>query len=123
MHYRTLGRTGLKVSQLGFGAMRLPMMPDGESVDTEKSVGLIHRAFEAGVNYIDSAVFYCKADSQRAARAIPTEVATCTRSTWRDQPTPFLFLSREPMSSTLVSRRTAIGLLMSRKSTDLARSS
>ncbi len=66
MHYRTLGRTGLKVSRLGFGAMRLPMMPDGESVDTEKSVGLIHRAFEAGVNYIDSAVFYCKADSQRA---------------------------------------------------------
>ncbi len=25
MIYRTLGRTGLKVSQLGFGAMRLPM--------------------------------------------------------------------------------------------------
>ena len=66
MIYRTLGRTGLKVSQLGFGAMRLPMIEDGSAVDTDKTVAMMHRAFEAGVNYVDSAVFYCKTDSQRA---------------------------------------------------------
>jgi predicted aldo/keto reductase-like oxidoreductase len=68
MEYRILGRTGLKVSQLGFGAMRLPMTGEGDDarVDRSLSTPMIHRAFEGGVNYIDSAVFYCKEDSQRA---------------------------------------------------------
>lgn len=68
MQYRTLGRTGLKVSQLGFGAMRLPMAGDGPAahVDRALSTPMIHRAFEMGVNYIDSAVGYCNQDSQRA---------------------------------------------------------
>jgi predicted aldo/keto reductase-like oxidoreductase len=66
--YRQLGRTGLKVSQLGFGAMRLPMKKvSGEQVvDRELAIPMIHRAFEAGVNYIDTAVGYCNQDSQRA---------------------------------------------------------
>lgn len=68
MLYRTLGRTGLNVSQLGFGAMRLPMTGEGAAarVNRELAIPMIHRAFEAGVNYIDSAVFYCNEDSQRA---------------------------------------------------------
>ena len=65
---RVLGRTGLKVSQLGFGAMRLPMKGEGASsrVDRDLAIPMIHRAFEAGVNYIDTAVGYCNGDSQRA---------------------------------------------------------
>jgi len=68
MIYRVLGRTGLKVSQLGFGAMRLPMVGEGEAatVDREKSTAMIHKAFESGINYIDTAIFYCNNDSQRA---------------------------------------------------------
>ncbi len=68
MIYRELGRTGLKVSQLGFGAMRLPMVGEGEDarVDRELAIPMIHRAFEGGVNYIDTAVGYCNQDSQRA---------------------------------------------------------
>ncbi|HHX41060.1 MAG TPA: aldo/keto reductase [Armatimonadetes bacterium] len=68
MIYRKLGRTGLRVSQLGFGCMRLPMkggMTEG-SVDRELAVPMLHRAFEAGVNYVDTAVGYCNGDSQRA---------------------------------------------------------
>ena len=67
MIYRELGRTGYRVSQLGFGAMRLPMVGEGESarVDREKAVPMLHRAFEAGVNYVDTAVGYCNQDSQR----------------------------------------------------------
>ncbi|MHB1155287.1 MAG: aldo/keto reductase [Phycisphaerales bacterium] len=68
MQYRMLGRTGLKVSQLGFGAMRLPMVGEGDGarVNRELAVPMIHRAFELGVNYIDTAVMYCNNDSQRA---------------------------------------------------------
>ncbi len=63
VQYTILGRTGLKVSRLGFGAMRLPMQ--GETVDRELAIPMIQRAFEAGVTYIDTAVFYCEQDSQR----------------------------------------------------------
>jgi len=71
MIYRQLGRTGLRVSQLGFGAMRLPMKEvDGvQVVDRELAIPMIHCAFEAGVNYIDTAVGYCDQDSQRAVGA------------------------------------------------------
>jgi len=69
--YRELGRTGLRVSQLGFGAMRLPMLGEGEEarVNDELAVPMIHRAFEGGVNYIDTAVGYGNRDSQRAVGA------------------------------------------------------
>jgi predicted aldo/keto reductase-like oxidoreductase len=48
--------------------MRLPMKQvDGENrVDREKAIPMIHKAFEGGLNYIDSAVGYCNQDSQRA---------------------------------------------------------
>jgi aryl-alcohol dehydrogenase-like predicted oxidoreductase len=40
--------------------MRLPMIGSGESarVDDDKAVELMHHAFKAGINFIDSAVFY-----------------------------------------------------------------
>lgn len=68
MIYRELGKTGLKVSQLGFGAMRLPMVGEGKDarVDRDLSTPMIHAAFEGGVNYIDTAVGYCNSDSQAA---------------------------------------------------------
>jgi len=62
MECRTLGRTGLRVSRLGFGAMRLPMA-EGRVV-RELAIPMIHQAFEGGVNYIDTAVGYCNQDSQ-----------------------------------------------------------
>ena len=68
MIYRELGRTGYKVSRLGFGAMRLPMVGEGDarSVNRELAIPMLHRAFELGVNYVDTAVGYCNQDSQRA---------------------------------------------------------
>ena len=71
MIYRQLGSTGYRVSQLGFGAMRLPMteVNDKKVVDRELALPMIHRAFEAGMNYIDTAVGYCEQDSQRAVGA------------------------------------------------------
>ena len=67
MIHRELGRTGYRVSQLGFGAMRLPLVGEGEDarIDREKAIPMIHRAFEGGLNYIDTAVNYCNRDSQR----------------------------------------------------------
>ncbi len=66
MQYRPFGRTGFNISALGFGAMRLPSAQvDGKQVfDTEASIRMMHRAFENGVNYIDTAPYYCDGESE-----------------------------------------------------------
>lgn len=64
MQYREYGNTGVKISALGFGAMRLPKLPDGKKLDEEKGIELIHHAFKAGVNYIDTAPSYCEGESE-----------------------------------------------------------
>jgi predicted aldo/keto reductase-like oxidoreductase len=69
MVYREFGKTGIKMSALGFGAMRLPMKDTaggGRLVDYDKAVPMLHRAFELGVNYIDTAPYYCEKDSETA---------------------------------------------------------
>ncbi|MDP4088687.1 MAG: aldo/keto reductase [Bacillota bacterium] len=68
MIYKEFGKTGIKVSALGFGAMRLPMIKkDGKDyVDEDKAVQIIHKAFELGVNYIDTAPYYCEHLSEAA---------------------------------------------------------
>ena len=60
MIYKTFGKTGVKVSALGFGAMRLPMKEvDGKKVvDDDLAVPLMQKAFEMGVNYVDTAPLY-----------------------------------------------------------------
>ncbi len=66
MIYREFGKTGVKVSILGFGAMRLPIVEkNGEKhVDEEKSIEMIHKAFSYGVNYIDTAYPYVLGESE-----------------------------------------------------------
>ena len=64
MQYRSFGHTGEKISALGFGAMRLPMTPGGEHVDEEKAIPVIQRAYELGVNYFDTALYYCENESE-----------------------------------------------------------
>jgi uncharacterized protein len=65
MQYRPYGKTGIRVSILGFGAMRLPALADG-TVDLEKSVPLLRYALDHGVNYIDSAHVYINGTSEVA---------------------------------------------------------
>ncbi|MDR0710297.1 MAG: aldo/keto reductase [Spirochaetaceae bacterium] len=61
MQYVDFGKTGVKVSRLGMGCMRLPSHDEeGKTVfDEEKSIALIHRAMDLGVNYFDTAPYYC----------------------------------------------------------------
>lgn len=66
MQYRVFGNTGIKLSVLGFGAMRLPEVEcDGEiRIDQEEAVQVIRRAFELGINYIDTAYMYHGCESE-----------------------------------------------------------
>ena len=59
MLYRTLGKTGKKVSILGFGCMRLPTVDEKpENINTPLATEMIHHAIDEGVNYIDTAFPY-----------------------------------------------------------------
>lgn len=52
MRYRLFGQTGIELSVLGFGALRLPFADEAESVR------VIQHAFKSGINYIDTAPYY-----------------------------------------------------------------
>ena len=65
MLYRTFGKTGYKLSQLGFGAMRLPKQ-DRTTLDMDKAVEVLRHALDLGVNYIDSAAIYGRGQSEEA---------------------------------------------------------
>ncbi len=66
MQYRTFGNTGIKLSALGFGAMRLPEVElnGKKQIDEEKALQIIQRAFGLGVNYIDTAYIYHGGNSE-----------------------------------------------------------
>jgi len=66
MQYRELGITGIKISALGFGAMRLPTkkVNDKDVFDHEAGVELIHRYLDLGGNYVDTAPYYCEKESE-----------------------------------------------------------
>ena len=66
MLYRDFGNTGIKVSTLGFGAMRLPEVEiKGKlQIEEEEAVDIIQRAFELGVNYVDTAYIYGEGKSE-----------------------------------------------------------
>ena len=68
MQYRDFGNSGVKVSTLGFGAMRLPQerIKGKYQVKEEESIEMIQRAFELGVNYVDTAYPYCHDQSELA---------------------------------------------------------
>ena len=68
MNYRNFGKTGEKISALGFGCMRFPEYREDEKnfVDQEKVDEMLAYAYEQGVNYFDTAPFYCNHNSEAA---------------------------------------------------------
>jgi aryl-alcohol dehydrogenase-like predicted oxidoreductase len=60
--YRELGSTGVKVSPLCLGAM---MFGAWGNTDHEDSIRIIHRALDAGINFIDTADVYSRGESEQ----------------------------------------------------------
>jgi predicted aldo/keto reductase-like oxidoreductase len=81
MKYKILGKTGLKVSQFGFGAIQICRIPEKDAVD------LIRASVEAGINLIDTAHMYPNSEEilGKALRGIRDKVIICTKSLRTDR--------------------------------------
>ena len=70
MIYKEYGATGKRVSAIGFGGMRLP-----NPRRHEEGIALLHAARRAGINYFDTAPYYCEDHSEaifgEALRTMP----------------------------------------------------
>src|SRR5918998_4035066 len=61
MQLRLLGRTGVSVSKLCLGAMTFGAWGN---TDHDESIRIIHRALDAGINFIDTADVYSRGESE-----------------------------------------------------------
>ena len=62
MRYRTLGRTGIKVTPFALGAMMFGRPPGNP--DHDDSIRIIHKALDAGINFVDTADRYSGGESE-----------------------------------------------------------
>ncbi|PTY36833.1 aldo/keto reductase [Saccharospirillum sp. MSK14-1] len=62
MNYRNLGKTGIKVSPYALGTMMLGAVGNP---DHDDGIRIIHKALDAGINFIDTADFYSQGESEQ----------------------------------------------------------
>lgn len=61
MEYRRLGGTGLKVSEISLGSW----LTYGGYVDSEQAINTIHRAYDLGINFFDTANVYMQGEAEK----------------------------------------------------------
>ncbi len=59
---RTLGRTGIEVSMLGFGAMELRGRPNGPALADDDAAALLNTVLDEGINFIDTSIDYGRSE-------------------------------------------------------------
>lgn len=59
---RTLGRTGLSITTLGYGAMELRDVPAGPAVSDATAEKVLHAVLDAGINFIDTSIDYGRSE-------------------------------------------------------------
>jgi voltage-dependent potassium channel beta subunit len=89
MHYRRLGRSGLKISEISLGAW----VTFGSQVDENASIELIQAAYDAGVNFFDNADIYANGQAEivmgKALKSMPREALVISSKVfWPTMPGP-----------------------------------
>jgi predicted aldo/keto reductase-like oxidoreductase len=80
VQYRRLGKTGLDVSVIGYGAIKLP------KIDEEAASRCLNRALDLGVNFVDTARGYKDSEAKigKALKSRRSEYHLATKTTARD---------------------------------------
>jgi aryl-alcohol dehydrogenase-like predicted oxidoreductase len=72
VRYRRLGRTGIEVSEIGYGAWGIGGSQWG-GADDDESIQALHRAIDLGLNFIDTALAYGQGRSERLVGQVVRE--------------------------------------------------
>jgi aryl-alcohol dehydrogenase-like predicted oxidoreductase len=101
MEKRTLGRTGLEVTRLGFGAMEIrgPRVWGGREVTDEQSEKILNAVLDAGINFIDTANDYGRSEeligrfisTRRKEYYLATKCGCCLTPSGDHDETPHLW--------------------------------
>jgi aryl-alcohol dehydrogenase-like predicted oxidoreductase len=65
MKYRTLGKSGIKVSEIGFGAWTIGLDWWGKKIDDNEAIRMLKRAYDLGINFYETADMYGKGKSEK----------------------------------------------------------
>ncbi|HET6458803.1 MAG TPA: aldo/keto reductase [Nitrosopumilaceae archaeon] len=65
MKYRTLGKSGIKVSEIGFGAWTLGLDWWGKKIEDDEAKRLLKKAYDVGINYFESGDIYGRGKSEK----------------------------------------------------------
>ena len=65
MKYRTLGKSGIKVSEIGFGAWTIGLDWWGKKIDDDEAIRMLKKAYDVGINFFETADMYGKGKSER----------------------------------------------------------
>jgi aryl-alcohol dehydrogenase-like predicted oxidoreductase len=89
MHYRRLGRSGIKISEISLGAW----ITFGGQLGEEAAADLIHAAYDQGINFFDNADMYAGGAAEelmgRAIKGLPREALVLSSKVfWPTMPGP-----------------------------------
>jgi len=65
LKYRTLGKSGIKVSEIGFGTWTLGLDWWGKKIEDDEAKRLLKKAYDVGINYFESGDIYGRGKSER----------------------------------------------------------
>ena len=65
MKYKTLGKSGIKVSEIGFGAWTIGLDWWGKKIEDDEAKRMLKKAYDVGINFFETADMYGKGKSER----------------------------------------------------------
>ena len=65
MKYKPLGKSGIKVSEIGFGAWTIALNWWGKEIDEDEAKRMLKKAYDMGINFFETADMYGKGKSER----------------------------------------------------------
>ena len=65
MKYRKLGKSGIKVSEIGFGAWVIGLDWWGKKINDDEAIRMLKRAYDLGINFYETADMYGKGKSEK----------------------------------------------------------
>ena len=65
MKYKKLGKSGIEVSEIGFGAWTIALNWWGKEIDEDEAKRMLKKAYDCGINFFETGDMYGKGKSER----------------------------------------------------------